>query len=99
MDRNPLTLPLRWFSVGICKYKPGYISHDLVEITAFRLESKSCKGFFFIINFPPMRALKFMTGHVIYNPAYTYKFQLKTTLFIKPFKNSSTNGLDSYNRD
>ena len=26
-----------------------------------------------------MRALESMTGHVIYNPAYTYKFQLKTT--------------------
>ena len=26
-----------------------------------------------------MRALKFITGHVIYNPAYTYKFKLKTT--------------------
>ena len=25
-----------------------------------------------------MRALKIITGHVIYNPAYTYKFQLKT---------------------
>ena len=23
---------------------------------------------------------EFVTGHVIYNPAYTYKFQLKTTL-------------------
>ena len=23
--------------------------------------------------------LEFITGHVIYNPAYTYKFQLKTT--------------------
>ena len=31
------------------------------------------------INFPPTRALEFITGHVIYNPAYTYKFQLKTT--------------------
>ena len=47
---------------------------SLVEITAFRLESKSCK-----INFPLMRPLKFITGHVIYNPAYNYKFQLKTT--------------------
>ena len=28
-----------------------------------------------------MRALEFITGHVIYNPAYTYKFQLKTTMF------------------
>ena len=27
-----------------------------------------------------MRAIKFITGHVIYNPAYTYKFQLKTTI-------------------
>ena len=27
-----------------------------------------------------MRALEFITGHVIYNSAYTYKFQLKTTL-------------------
>ena len=26
-----------------------------------------------------MRGLKFITGHVIFNPAYTYKFQLKTT--------------------
>ena len=26
-----------------------------------------------------MRALEFVTSHVIYNPAYTYKFQLKTT--------------------
>ena len=30
-----------------------------------------------------MRALEFITGHVIYNPAYTYKFQLKTTNFVK----------------
>ena len=37
-----------WFSVGICKYKPGYKSHvlSLVEIAAFRLERKSCKVFF-----------------------------------------------------
>ena len=50
---------LGWFSVGICKYKPSYKSDDLViirvvslvEITAFRLES----------NFPPMRALEFIT--------------------------------------
>ena len=27
-----------------------------------------------------MRALEFIAGHVIYNPAYTYKFQLKTTM-------------------
>ena len=39
------------------------------------------KDFFWKINFPPMRALEFITGHVTYNPAYTYKFQLKTTYF------------------
>ena len=27
-----------------------------------------------------MRAFTFITGHVIYNPAYTYKFQPKTTI-------------------
>ena len=27
-----------------------------------------------------MRALKFITGNLIYNPAHTYKFQLKTTI-------------------
>ena len=48
---------------------------SLVEITTFRLED-----FFVKINFPPMRAFKFITGHVIDNPAYTYKFQLKTTM-------------------
>ena len=31
-----------------------------------------------------MRALEFITGHVIYNPVYTYKFQLKTTLELGP---------------
>ena len=28
-DLKPLTTS-RWFSVGICKYKPGYKSHDLL---------------------------------------------------------------------
>ena len=32
------------------------------------------------MNFSPMRALEIITGHVIYNPAYNYKFQLKTTI-------------------
>ena len=33
-----------------------------------------------------MRALKFIIGHVIYNPAYTYKFQLKTTYVVQVHK-------------
>ena len=31
-----------------------------------------------------MKAIKIITHHVIYNPAYTYKFQLKTTLDTLP---------------
>ena len=27
-----------------------------------------------------MKALEFVTGSVIYNPAYTYKFQLKNNI-------------------
>ena len=38
---------------------------------------------FFKIDFPLLRALKIITGHVIYNPASTYKFRSKTT-FMTP---------------
>ena len=31
-----------------------------------------------------MGAHEFITGHLINNPAYTYKFQLKTTLLMHP---------------
>ena len=30
-------------------------------------------------NFSINESTRIITGHVIYNPAYTYKFQLKTT--------------------
>ena len=33
-----------------------------------------------------MSALKFITGHESYNPAYTYKFHLKTTQVFSPFQ-------------
>ena len=36
-----------------------------------------------------MRALEFITGNVIYNLAYTYKFQLKTTLYHVEFLSNS----------
>ena len=41
----------------------------MVEITVFRLERI----------FQPMRALKFITGHMVYNPAYTYMLQTTET--------------------
>ena len=39
-----------------------------------------------------MRTLEFKTGHVIFTLAYTYKFQLKTTMVTHPsLKVSKTN--------
>ena len=37
------------------------------------------KDFFLQINFPPMRALKFITGHVILRLRYDQIHQMKTT--------------------
>ena len=59
---------------------------SLVEITAFRLERKSCKGFFWKINFPQIRALKFLTVHVIFDLCYNQIYQLKTTVVTVKFK-------------
>ena len=73
-------MPDRWFSVGRFDYNgPVKIQFlSLVKITAFRLERKS-SNFFLQINFPPMRALKFITGHVIFKLRYNQIYQLKTT--------------------
>ena len=44
-----------------------------------------------------MRALEFITGHVTYNPAYTYKFQLKTTyVFFSKVNNLNDDNATSY---
>ena len=59
------------FSVGICKYKLGYKSHDLYNF--------ECTHWWKISLFSVI-STQIITGHVIYNLAYTYKFQLKTTL-------------------
>ena len=56
-------------------------SSHWLELQHLHWRGNLVKDFFWKINFPPMRALKFITGHVTYNPAYTYKFQLKTTHF------------------
>ena len=37
------------------------------------------KDFFLQINFPPMRALEFITGHVIFKLHYNQIYQMKTT--------------------
>ena len=55
----------------------------MVEITAFRLESKSREGFYLQINFPPMRALQFITDHVIFKFRYNQIYQMKTTMMAR----------------
>ena len=50
------------------------------------------KDFFLQINFPPMRTLEFVTGHVIFKLHYNQIYQLKTT-FIFAFATHSTSSL------
>ena len=88
-DEFMMQLERWWFSAGMYKYKPGYKSHDLIWIECshwLKLQHLDWRenlvnNFFFQINFPPIRALEFIIGHVNYNLAYTYKFQLKTTVY------------------
>ena len=69
-----------WFSVGVCKYKPGYNnkSHDQLYFNCshwLKLQhsdwrtnlGKDLKE----KKISPMRALEFVTGRVMYDPAYT----------------------------
>ena len=71
----------RWFSVGICKYN---------DMTCYKFECSHWRN----LKKNPLQDLlsslnavistnestRIVTGHVIYTPAYMYKFQLKTTL-------------------
>ena len=62
----------------------------ILLFTAFIVESKFCKGFFLQINFPPMRALQFITDHVTFKLHYNQIYQMKTTktyLSLTPTKN------------
>ena len=79
----------RWgFSVGIYKYKPGYKSHDLLQILILSLVENLFKKkiLYKILDFLSSQnavistneSTQIITGHVI----YTYKFQLKTTLYL-----------------
>ena len=81
-------LPPRWLSSARFKYKPGYRPCDLLSIECshwLKLQHSDwradlVKDFFEKMNFPPKRALKFFTGHMIYNLDYTYILQTTTTL-------------------
>ena len=42
------------------------------------------KNFFLQINFPPMRALEFITGHVTFKLWYNQIYQMKTIMDIHP---------------
>ena len=68
----------------VLNHMTSYNSTDLIGWNYSLLDWRAnlAKHFFKKINYPPMRALEIITGHVIYNLTYTYKFQLKTT-FVK----------------
>ena len=68
------------------------ISRVINHMTCYKFESSHLWNFYFILLNPLQYLLSslnavistnestpFITGHVIYNLAYTYKFQLKTT--------------------
>jgi hypothetical protein len=65
--KNPVR-QTRFFELDISKIMWRWIV-GLDEITAFRLESI----------FKPMRALEFITGHMVYNTAYNQILQTKET--------------------
>ena len=69
-----------WFSVGICKYRLVYKSHDIVTVQVLSLV-ENLQDLLSSLNavISTNESTQIITGHVIYNPAYTYKFQLKTT--------------------
>jgi hypothetical protein len=77
---------LRWFSVGIFKYKAGYRSHDLLLFRVLSLvenlfEKNPLPDLLSSLNtvISTNESTRIITGHVVYNPSYSYKFQLKTT--------------------
>ena len=81
-------LLLNWFSVGICKYKPSYKSHDLLQIHMLWLadilfKKENIYNIFSAVwistVISTIESTEVITGHVIYNLAYNYKFELKTT--------------------
>ena len=60
-----------WFSVGICKYKPfAFIDEKFILKNPLQDLLSSLNAEI---------STQTITGHEIYNLAYTYKFQLKTT--------------------
>ena len=84
---------LGWFLVGISKYNPGYKSHDLLQFECSHwwkvyLKKNPLQDLLSSLNavISTNQSTQIITGHVIYNPDNTYKFQLKTTLITKGWK-------------
>ena len=78
-----------WFSVGIVSTRQVINHMTCFNSSALiggkftfekRILYKICSPVWMLFYFQLMRALKFIIGHVIYNPAYNYKLQLKTTI-------------------
>ena len=69
------TLKSRWFSVGICKYKLGYKSHDLLSLHWWKiyLKENPLQDLFSSVNavISTNERIEFITDHMTYNLAYT----------------------------
>ena len=73
-ESTTYTAHSRWFSVGICKYKPVYKSHDMLRIRVLSLVENLFKknplqdllsGLNTVIS--TNDSTRIITGHVIYN--------------------------------
>ena len=76
------------FSFGRFYHNGAQKSHDLLKIKPYHWlkiqhsywRANLIKDFFLQINFPPMRALQFITDHVIFKLRYNHINQMKTPL-------------------
>ena len=77
--------PGNWPAQLICTLYRVRSQCTYIEVTS---ERKSCKGFF-KIHFLPMRALEFITGHMVYNMLKSYRRQpprcLRPGICVKKF--------------
>ena len=76
-----------WFPVGICRYKRVVNHMTCYNFKCFHwqkiyLKKNPLQDLLSSLNavISTNESTRIITGHVIYNPAYTYKFQLKTII-------------------
>ena len=73
-----LDLIIPWLKSHMIPYK--FKSSHWLKLQHSDWRANLVKDFFLQINFPPMRALGFITGHVIFKLCYDQICQMKTTI-------------------